>query len=186
MSIGELDLVLGLDALKELEKKQNFPFVSANLVDEKDAPIFKPYVIKKVNGKNVGIFGLIGDTSDMASKVNELTGGAASVQDSLKAAESIAKELSGKVDYLIALTHQGTNRDWVLARRVPGIDLVVGGHDKQNTKEPNIAEKTLLVQAGEKAQHVVCWKYPWTAPKRRTTRWFRLATACRVIRKSRR
>jgi 2',3'-cyclic-nucleotide 2'-phosphodiesterase (5'-nucleotidase family) len=155
VNVGELDLALGIDYLKnDLAKKRNFPLISANLVDSKNALIFKPYVIKKVNGKNVGIFGVIGDTSEMAEKIKQITNGAASVQDPIKAAESIVKELSGKVDYMIALTHQGTNRDWVIARRVKGIDLVVGGHDKQKTKEPNAAEKTLIVQAGEKGQYL--------------------------------
>lgn len=153
VNVGELDLVLGVDFLKGLAKKENFPFVSANLVDAKGLPIFKRYVVKKVSGKNVGIFGVIGDTSEMATKVTELSKGAATVTDPLKAAEGIVKELAGKVDYMIALTHQGTNRDWVIARRVQGIDLVVGGHDKQKTKDPNEADKTLIVQAGEKNQY---------------------------------
>ena len=122
-------------------------------MDDKNTPIFKRYVIKKVNGKNVGIFGVMGDTSEMAGKVSQITNGAVSVTDPLQAAEAIVKELSGKVDYMIGLTHQGTNRDWVIARRVPGIDLVVGGHDKQKTKEPFAAEKTLIVQSGEKGQY---------------------------------
>jgi hypothetical protein len=95
----------------------------------------------------------MGDTSDMISKVSQITNETVSVQDPLKAAESVIKELAGKVDYMIALTHQGTNRDWVVARRVPGIDLIVGGHDKQKTREPFEAEKTLIVQAGEKNQY---------------------------------
>jgi hypothetical protein len=152
-NIGELDLVLGINYLKELEKKYGFPFVSANLVDDKGAPIFKRYVIKKVNDKNVGIFGVIGDTSEMAAKVSEITKDAAFIQDPEKAAEAVVKELTGKADYIVALTHQGTNRDWVIARRVKGIDLVVGGHDKQKTKEPFEADKTLIVQAGEKGQY---------------------------------
>jgi len=153
VNIGELDLVLGISFLKELEKKHDFPFVSANLVDDKDAPIFKRYIIKKVKDKNIGIFGVIGDTSEMVSKVSEITNDAAFIQDPLAAAESVIKELTGKVDYIVALTHQGTNRDWVIARRVKGIDLVVGGHDKQKTKEPFEADKTLIVQAGEKGQY---------------------------------
>jgi 2',3'-cyclic-nucleotide 2'-phosphodiesterase (5'-nucleotidase family) len=154
VNVGELDLVLGIDYLKELEKKEKFPFVSANLVDSENKPIFKRYVIKNINGKNVGIFGVIGDTSEMTAKVSEITKDAASVQDPLQAAESVVKELSGKVDYMIALTHQGTNRDWVIARRVQGIDLVIGAHDKQKTKEPHEAGKTLIVQAGEKGQYL--------------------------------
>jgi 2',3'-cyclic-nucleotide 2'-phosphodiesterase (5'-nucleotidase family) len=153
VNVGELDLALGIDYLKELEKKYDFPFVSANLVDEKEAPIFKRYIIKKVNDKNVGIFGVIGDTSEMVAKVSEITKDAATIQDPLQAADAVVKELAGKVDYIVALTHQGTNRDWVIARRIKGINLVVGGHDKQKTKEPFEADKTLIVQAGEKGQY---------------------------------
>jgi 2',3'-cyclic-nucleotide 2'-phosphodiesterase (5'-nucleotidase family) len=152
-NVGELDLALGVKYLKELEKKYDFPFVSANLVDDKEAPIFKRYIIKKVNDKNVGVFGVIGDTSEMASKVSEITQDTVFIQDPLQAAEAIVKELTGKVDYIVALTHQGTNRDWVIARRIKGIDLVVGGHDKQKTKEPFEADKTHIVQAGEKGQY---------------------------------
>jgi len=152
-ALGELDLVLGIEFLKELEKKHNFPFICANLVDEANTPIFKPYVIKKVNDKNVGILAIIGDTSEMVSKVESITNGAASVQDPLAAAEAIIEELAGKVDYIIALAHQKTNRNWVIARRVKGIDLVVGGHDKQKTQDPAEAGATLIVQAGEKNQY---------------------------------
>jgi hypothetical protein len=154
VNIGELDLVLGIDYLKDLSKKENFPFISANLVDGNNAPIFQRYVIKKVNGKNIGIFGIMGDTSEMTAKISEITKDAVTVQDPLQAAESVVKELTGKVDYIVALTHQGTNRDWVIARRVKGIDLVVGGHDKQKTKEPFEADKTFIVQAGEKGQNL--------------------------------
>jgi predicted CXXCH cytochrome family protein len=153
VNVGELDLALGVDYLKGLATKQKFPFISANLVDAKGAPIFKRYVIKNVNGKNVGIFGVIGDTSEMAEKVEQITKGAVSVKDSNEAAEAVVKELSGKVDYMIALSHQGTNRDIVLAKRTKGLDLVVGGHDKQKTKDPREADKTLVVQAGEKGQY---------------------------------
>ncbi len=153
VNVGELDLVLGVEFLKELEKKHDFPFISANLMDDTHAPIFKPYVIKKVNDKKVGIFGLMGDTSEMLSKVKKITDGAVSVQDPIQAAKSVIQELTGKVDYIIALTHQKANRDWVISRRVDGIDLVVGGHDKLKTREPSKADETLIVRAGEKNQY---------------------------------
>jgi 2',3'-cyclic-nucleotide 2'-phosphodiesterase (5'-nucleotidase family) len=153
VTVGELDLVLGISYLKEIEKKYSIPFVSANLVNDKGAPIFKRYIIKKVGEKNVGIFGVIGDTTEMTTKVSEITKDTVFIQDPLQAAEAVVKELTGKVDYIIALTHQGTNQDWRIARRVKGIDLVVGSHDKQKTKEPLEAEKTLIVQAGEKGQY---------------------------------
>jgi hypothetical protein len=153
VNVGELDLVLGVGFLKELEKKYDFPFISANLMDDTHTPIFKRYVIKKVNGKKVAIFGLMGDTSEMLSKVLKITDGAVTVQDPLQAAESVIQELAGKVDYMVALTHQKANRDWVISRRVDGIDFVVGGHDKLKTRKPSKAGKTLIIRAGEKNQY---------------------------------
>lgn len=152
-NVGELDLVLGVGFLKELEKRHDFPFISANLMDDTNTPIFKRYVIKEINGKKVGIFGLMGDTSEMLKKVQKLTDGAVTVQDPLQAAESVIQELTGKVDYMVALTHQKANRDWVIARRVDGIDLVVGGHDILKTRKPSKADETLIVRAGEKNQY---------------------------------
>jgi 5'-nucleotidase/UDP-sugar diphosphatase len=136
VTLGEKDLALGVPFLKELEKKWNFPFVSANLTDENGSLIFKKYVLKEVNGKNVAILGLMGDTSEMIDKVEEATGGTVKVTDPLEAASAIIEELSGKVDYTIVLAHQKTNRDWVLARRVKGIDLIIGGQDTLKTEEP--------------------------------------------------
>ncbi|HSW38809.1 MAG TPA: multiheme c-type cytochrome [Acidobacteriota bacterium] len=153
-NVGELDLALGVDYLKSLAEKKNFPFISANLVDENGRLIFKPYVTTTVNGKTIGIFGLMGDTAEMASRVNEITNGTVRVKDILEASAAIVKELEGKVDYLIALTHQRANRDWVVARRVAGIDLVVGGHDTLKTPDPLRAGDTLIVRAGEMGQRV--------------------------------
>jgi 2',3'-cyclic-nucleotide 2'-phosphodiesterase (5'-nucleotidase family) len=153
VNVGELDLVLGVGFLKELEKRHDFPFISANLMDDRNTPIFKRYVIKKVNGKKVGIFGLMGDTSEMLSKVRKITDGAVTVQDPIQAAESVIQELTGKADYIVALTHQKANRDWVISRRVDGINLVVGGHDKLKTRKPSQADETLIVRAGEKNQY---------------------------------
>jgi hypothetical protein len=154
VNVGERDLVLGVDFLKELENNSNLPFVSANLTDAKNKPLFRPYIVKKIDGKTIGIFGLIGDTAEIESNVKKITRGTVVVQDPIKSAESVVKKLAGKVDLIVALTHEGVGRDWVIARRVPGIDLVIGGHDGQKIVEPRKVDKTRIVQAGEKGQYL--------------------------------
>jgi hypothetical protein len=155
VNVGEYDLALGIGYLKDLAKKIDFPFISANIVDAGNAPVFPRYVIKNVGGKNVGIMGLLGDTGDIPNKVKEITNGEASVTDAIAAATSVVEELKGKVDYIVAITHQQANRDYVVARRVSGIDAVVGGHDKQRTGDPIVVDdKTLIVRAGEKGQYL--------------------------------
>ncbi|MBN2243960.1 MAG: hypothetical protein JW793_14835 [Acidobacteria bacterium] len=153
VNVGEKDLALGVPFLKELEKKYNFPFVSANLTDAEGTPVFKRYIIKDVAGKKVGIFGLMGDMSEMVDKVQNATGGTVKVQDALEAAAAVVAELSGKTDYMIVLAHQKANRDWVLARRVEGIDLIIGGQDYLKTENPKRAGETLMVNSGEKGQY---------------------------------
>jgi hypothetical protein len=153
INVGELDLALGLDYLKGLEKTYNTPFVSANLVDETNTRIFKPYVIKEINGRKIGIFGLMGDSSDMVAKIKEVSGGKISVTELIQSAESMVNELKGKVDVIIAMTHQQMGQNWVVARKVPGIDVIVGGHHKQKIKTPYRAGNTFIVQSGEKGQY---------------------------------
>ena len=155
VNVGEFDLALGIGYLKELAKKTDFPFISANLVDSGGAAIFPRYVIRKAGAKNIGIIGLIGDTGDIPNKVKSITNGEASVTDAVAAATAVVEELKGKVDYIVAMTHQQANRDWIIARRVNGINLVVGGHDKQRTEDPlDVDNKTHIVRAGEKGQYL--------------------------------
>jgi hypothetical protein len=154
LNIGEMDFALGLDFLKHLEKIARFPFVSANLTDTNNQPLFKRYIIKNVNGIRVGIFGLVSDRSDVTSNIKKATRGALIVQDELISAENVMKELSGKADIVIALTHNGVGRDWVIARRIKGINVIIGGHDKQKLAEPHNADGTLIAQAGDRGQHV--------------------------------
>ena len=166
VNVGEFDLPLGIGYLKELAQKTDFPFVSANLVDAGGAAIFPRYVIREVGGKKVGIFGLIGDTGDIPGKVKEVTNGEASVTDAVEAATSVVGELKGKVDYIVAMTHQQANRDWIIARRVDGINVVVGGHDKQRTEDPLVVDdKAYIVRAGEKGQYLGMFEVDFDAGK---------------------
>ena len=152
VNVGELELALGLDYIKDLQKKYDIPFISANIVDDKNQLLFEPYLIKKVDGLKVGIIGIMGTTSDVSKKMKEIAG-SLSVLDPIKTAEAKVTELKDKVDYLIVLTHQHIGRNWIIARKIDGVDLVVGGHHKQKLKTPYQANDTYIVQSGEKGQH---------------------------------
>ena len=166
VNVGSFDLPLGIDYLRELAKKTDFPLISANLVDAGGAAIFPRYVIKNIGGKNVGIIGLIGDTGDMPNRVTKLSNGEASVVDAVAAATSVVEELAGKVDYIVALTHQVANRDWIIARRVSGVNLVIGGFDKQRTEEPlDVDGRTSIVRPGEKGQYLGMFEVDLAADK---------------------
>lgn len=53
-------------------------------------------------------------------------------QDAIPAAKAEVAKLRPQVDVLIAITHQSVADDVALVQQVPGIDLVLGGHEHQN------------------------------------------------------
>ena len=53
---------------------------------------------------------------------------------------------------ILALTHIGSRHDIELAEKVPGIDIIIGGHDHKRINPPMVVNNTLIVQAGEYGQ----------------------------------
>lgn len=154
IDVGELDLALGLNYLKGLEKKYDTPFVSANIVNDKNQLQFKPYVIKKMGNFKVGIIGIMGNSYDLTSKLKQVSGGTLSVLDPLKATKAAIADLKNKkVNFIIVLAHENMGRNWVIARRTKGINVIVGGHPTQKLKVPYKANDTYIVQSGEKGQY---------------------------------
>jgi len=66
-------------------------------------------------------------------------------------ARSLAR-LKRRGDILVFLTHLGFDQDVRLAKAVPGIDLIVGGHSHTVVSEPRQWNGTLIVQTGAKGR----------------------------------
>src|SRR5512136_1043898 len=62
VNVGEKDLMMGFKYLSEVSAKAKFSFISTNLVNKKTGKsVFKPYVIKEIEGLKIGILGLLDD-----------------------------------------------------------------------------------------------------------------------------
>jgi 2',3'-cyclic-nucleotide 2'-phosphodiesterase (5'-nucleotidase family) len=75
--------------------------------------------------------------------------------DPLETARQIVPQLRAgfRPDLLIALTHIGLDRDRELARAVPDIDLIVGGHTHDVLEQGERVGETLIVQAGSHGRY---------------------------------
>lgn len=168
----------GHKALADFIKAAQFPVLTANVDFTKDSlftGMFSDLVssepengkiyagmIKEVNGEKVGIFGLTtAETKDIASP------GSVAFENYIDEAKKAVKAFEDKgVDKIIALTHIGFDdnpaydNDQILAKSVPGIDIIVGGHSHTELKEPFVVDTntvgeekdvTLIVQAKEYA-----------------------------------
>ncbi|HEX5625481.1 MAG TPA: bifunctional metallophosphatase/5'-nucleotidase [Saprospiraceae bacterium] len=83
--------------------------------------------------------------------------------------ESVKRELaalSGKVDFIIGLTHLNIADDLELARRFPEIDLILGGHDHDHMKYQ--IGKTVITKADANAKTAYVHRIRFDLKKRKS------------------
>lgn len=105
-----------------------------------------PYVIRPYHGKKIAIFGLT--TGNLVSIVRISANRGVAVADPIAVARALVPRLREQADLVIALTHIGVDADKELAARVPGIDLIVGGHSHTRLAQPVYANGVPIVQTG--------------------------------------
>jgi 2',3'-cyclic-nucleotide 2'-phosphodiesterase (5'-nucleotidase family) len=154
MAIGDLDLQLGLDILRQRITDAQFPILSANLmVAGENKLLAQPYTVLNVGDHKVGIIGLTWDG---------LRADDPSVKDKfllLKAdlvLPQYVTEVSQQADIVILLSNMGFEEDQRLSYAVPGIDLIVGGRSRMPMAEAwqNETTGTLIVQAGAQGEWI--------------------------------
>jgi 5'-nucleotidase len=143
-----------------LASNTNFTKDDATLADlqrlAKDG-VIRRYVVIERGGIRFGIFGLLGKEAQFYTS----GAGAATFSDAIETAKEIVKVLreSEKVDVVICLSHGGLEKgkdgrytdgdDVRLAKAVPGIDVVIGGHSHTELQEAIIVNgRTPVVQTG--------------------------------------
>jgi 2',3'-cyclic-nucleotide 2'-phosphodiesterase (5'-nucleotidase family) len=126
--LGERDLQLGVDDLRQRMEEAEFAVLSANVrLAETGELLAEPYTILELGGWNYGIVGLTGPDPNAPS--------AFSIADPFSAIEEILPTLSAQTDWVVVLSHLGWTQNTRLADLSPEIDLIVGGGlDKPDSK----------------------------------------------------
>lgn len=138
MEPGNHDFEWHWDKLVSNFKASKFPWICANLVDEKTGKLyFTPYIIREYGGVKIAFFGLITQT------VNEPAYNAARelglrTTDPIEVARKLVPELRKQADIVVLLSHLGVYQDPDLAKAVPGIDVILGGHSHARLKTPTM------------------------------------------------
>lgn len=151
VNVGAYDLSLGIDFLRKIEKKANFPLLSANILDYHDKNIFTPYIIKTIAGVKVGIFGLC----DEKLKMEKIPGANKfKLVNSMNKAEEISARLQQEgVDYTVLLTNLNIRDCRRIAQREMPIDLILGSSKKNRISLPILVQETYIahVERGGKS-----------------------------------
>lgn len=143
IGVGPADLQLGIDTLKAFEKEAKFPFLCANLVDQKTRkPIFAPHLVLDVGGIKVGLYSVIMQLTNEAYARRVLAG--AEILDPEKTTGEVVAELKKSCDIVIALSQLNVDANEQILDRNPGIDVLVDPYSRSGTKAIWIPENEYL------------------------------------------
>ena len=149
--MGNHELDYGQDAFRHLATVASFPFLAANVETVPEPLPVKPYlVIAKPGGPKVAILGLT--TRELTTTTHPRNIGGVRVEDPLVVARRFATTLREEGDVLVVLSHMGVADDRELAREIPDIDLIVGGHNHNLYPQPVMLGGVAIVQAGERGR----------------------------------
>jgi len=153
MTLGNHEFDNSLDVLMKQKGWAKFPFLAANVVKKGTGELLvEPYMIREIDGLKIAVLGLI--TEDVPILVLPDNVKNLEFHNVIDTAKKYVPELKAKADLVIALTHIGyydSDSDHVgdvqLAKAVPGIDVIVGGHTHTTLDQPVVVGDTLIVQA---------------------------------------
>ena len=128
MTIGNHEFDDGEPGLATFMEKVSFPVISANVLPSYKSALagkVQPSVVIEKGGMKYGIVGAVANDTDELSSPGEdilIAQDVAAITDAVKALQEQG------VDKIIALTHVGYPRDLAAIAKIPGVDVVVGGH----------------------------------------------------------
>lgn len=169
--LGNHDFDNGVDELADNLNKTHSEYVSTNyrFDDAILSTLFRPYIVKDIEGKKVAFLGVNLKPKGMISEGNY---DGVEYLDAIKAANATAWHLKHNedIDYVVALTHIGYapsgtgTSDTELAKLSEDIDLIMGGHSHtllkggQNDTESRIinanGDTVLITQAGKAGKEI--------------------------------
>ena len=110
------------------------------------------YVMIERDGVRFAVFGVLGEDADACAPMSGME-----FEPIVQAAQRVVDEIKAneEYDFLICLSHSGTNpdpkksEDELLAKNVDGIDFIVSGHTHSTMVEPAIVNNTVIGCTGE-------------------------------------
>ena len=152
---GHWEFTLGMDRVKEIVEKDfagKVDFVAQNVktLDFGD-PVFKPYVIKPMNGVPVAVIGQAFPYTPIANPRYMVKDWEFGIQD--ENMQKVVDEARAKgAQVVVVISHNGMDVDLKMASRVRGIDAIMGGHTHDGMPVASVIKnaggQTLVTNAG--------------------------------------
>ena len=156
---GHWEFTYGMQRVKEIVEKDfsgKVDFVAQNVkTNDFGDPVFKPYVIRAINGVPVAIIGQAFPYTPIANPRYMVADWAFGIQD--ENMQAMVDEARGKgAQLVVVISHNGMDVDLKMASRVRGIDAIFGGHTHDGVPMAvpvsNAGGTTLVTNAGSNSK----------------------------------
>ena len=158
------DITFGSKRFLELVDKYSLPLLCANCVwaGNMKPKYVPPYKIYALDGVTVAIIGTAGTilhgapTGYVGKDVDGLLEVRTTTSGIVESIKSMVIELEEKADIIVLMTHLGSKADRELARALPRIDLIAGGHthDTFDTLVFDEQTQTVIQHSGNGGMYV--------------------------------
>jgi 2',3'-cyclic-nucleotide 2'-phosphodiesterase (5'-nucleotidase family) len=147
VNVGPNDLATGLEYLQRLARRASFPLLSTNLVDPvTDRPVFTSVLHLNRAGERAAVIGLL--PGEMSGRGFRTLDPIATARDAVAAARAQGAER------IIVLSALGQDDERLLARKVKGIDLIVGAGDRSRTDPALQVKTTVIAHVGSRGKYL--------------------------------
>ena len=156
---GHWEFTLGMERVKEIIEKDfkgKVDFVAQNVkTNDFGDPVFKPYVIREINGVPCAIIGQAFPYTPIANPRYMVADWAFGIQD--ENMQLMVNEARAKgAQVVVVLSHNGMDVDLKMASRVSGIDAIMGGHTHDGMPVASIVSnkggQTIVTNAGSNSK----------------------------------
>ena len=156
---GHWEFTYGMERVKEIVEKDfkdKVDFIAQNIkTQDFGDPVFKPYVMRNINGVSVAIIGQAFPYTPIANPRYLVADWAFGIQD--ENMQKMVDETRGKgAQLVVVLSHNGMDVDLKMASRLRGIDAIFGGHTHDGVPlavpVKNAGGTTLVTNAGSNSK----------------------------------
>lgn len=147
MALGNHDYDYGVNRTRSLQELATFPMRGANIIQQESGkPVFgEPFKVFTVGDVKVGVLALGYHNTHQTTAPKNIRG--LQFTNGIEVAGRYIPQLRRQADVVVILSHQGTAVNKLLAQKVKGIDLIIGGHSHDRIHPAVEVNDTKIVQA---------------------------------------
>ncbi|MFD0692979.1 bifunctional metallophosphatase/5'-nucleotidase [Paenibacillus sp. GCM10027628] len=147
MAAGNHEFDFGYQQLLKLRDMLKYPVINANVFKQDGSELLPPVYYAEIGGKKFAFLGFVTEETPILTHPDNVKG--LTFKNPVEVAKKVVPELKKKADHVVVVSHVGIETDREIAKNVPGIDMIIGGHSHTPLRTPEQVNGTYIVQDWE-------------------------------------